>query len=339
MTTQTNRLVITAGEPAGIGPEQVIMLAQKKWDFEWIVVSNETLIRDRAAQLGLPINIESFDPSSHQNSKRMPNQPQQIKLVDIPLSVPCKTGELNEHNAQFVIDMLHHAIDGCMNNDYDAMVTGPIHKGVINQAGIAFSGHTELLAQRSETEQVVMMLATPGLRVPLVTTHLPLSAVPSAITSTKLENVIRITHNALKTQFGIQTPAIYIAGLNPHAGEDGHMGREEIDVINPVIDKLKQEGMNLIGPLPADTMFTPPNIKKSDAMLAMYHDQGLPVLKHVGFGNAVNVTLGLPFVRTSVDHGTALDIAGQGIASATSFEYAMQVAVEMCAGTNTLESS
>lgn len=322
------RLVISSGEPAGIGPEQVVMLSQQDWDFEWIALGNRDLFKTRAKDLGLEINISDFDPKAEKTA----NKKGQLKVQHFKLEKPVKAGELAVENAAYVLNMLHYAIDECMNSTFDGLVTGPIHKGIINEAGLKFTGHTELLAERSNTDTVVMMLATPGLRVPLATTHLPLREIADAIKPDLLEKIIRITHHALASQFAIKNPAIYIAGLNPHAGEDGHLGLEEIEVMNPVINRLKEEGMNLIGPLPADTMFTPPNIAKSDAMLAMYHDQGLPVLKHVGFGSAVNVTLGLPFVRTSVDHGTALDIAGTGKASASSFEYAMQVAIEMTAG-------
>lgn len=323
------RIVITSGEPAGIGPEQIVQLVQSGLNFdqnvECIVIGNQALLEDRAKQIGLPINIEHFDF----NQPASKNLPGWVRLIDIPLAEPSVAGQLNVKNADYVLQMLDTAIQGCMSNDFDAMVTGPIHKGIINEAGLKFTGHTELLAEASNTEQVVMMLATPQLRVPLVTTHLPLREVPDAITPELLESVIRILHNALKNQFGIEQPKIFIMGLNPHAGEDGHLGTEEITVINPVIKKLQQEGMDLIGSLPADTIFSPSNLEAADAFLAMYHDQGLPVLKTLGFGKAVNVTLGLPFVRTSVDHGTALGIAGTGKADINSLQYAIQVALEM----------
>lgn len=318
-------LLITSGEPAGIGPEQIAMLAQTATDFEWVVLGDQTLLQQRAEQIGLKVDCAPYQLGQTPT----PNQAGQLKVWHCPLKVPSTAGELAVENADYVLQLLYLAIDACLEQQFDAMVTGPIHKGIINEAGLVFSGHTELLAERSNTDQVVMMLATPGLRVPLATTHLPLRDVPDAITPALLENVIRITYASLTDQFGITSPQLYVAGLNPHAGESGHMGREEIEVMIPVMEQLRAEGLNLIGPLPADTMFTPPNIAKSDAMLAMYHDQGLPVLKHKGFGQAVNITLGLPFVRTSVDHGTALDIAGTGQASASSFAYAMQVALEM----------
>lgn len=320
-----HRLLITSGEPAGIGPEQVVQLAQKSWPYEWVVIGDGALFQQRAQQLNLPLNLVPFDTQSQPEA----NQPHQLKIIDLPLRAPSKAGELNEANAHYVLEMLELAVQKCLDGTFDAMVTGPIHKGIINQAGIPFTGHTELLAQASETEQVVMMLATPGLRVPLVTTHLPLKDIPSAITKPVLESVIRILHRALQTQFKIASPKIFVMGLNPHAGEDGHLGTEEITTITPILQKLIREGLDLIGPLPADTIFSPGNRQQADAFLAMYHDQGLPVLKTLGFGHAVNVTLGLPFIRTSVDHGTALNIAGQGLADIESFEYALEVANEM----------
>lgn len=327
--SKLKRIVITSGEPAGIGPEQVVQLAHSGTSFgddiEWVVIGNKELLEERAKGIGLSINIELVTP----DSPRSKNLPGWVKLIDIPLTEPSVAGQLNVKNARYVLDMLDTAIQGCMHGQFDAMVTGPIHKGIINEAGLKFTGHTELLAETSGTEQVVMMLATPQLRVPLVTTHLPLREVPDAITPELLESVIRILHDSLKNQFGITAPKIFIMGLNPHAGEDGHLGTEEITVINPVINKLQQKGMDLIGSLPADTIFSPTNLEQADAFLAMYHDQGLPVLKTLGFGKAVNVTLGLPFVRTSVDHGTALGIAGTGQADINSFKYAIEVAVEM----------
>ncbi|HFD80273.1 MAG TPA: 4-hydroxythreonine-4-phosphate dehydrogenase PdxA, partial [Gammaproteobacteria bacterium] len=224
---------------------------------------------------------------------------------------------------------LDRAVDGCLAGEFHAMVTAPVHKGVINQAGIPFSGHTEYIQRRSASEQVVMMLATPGLRVALATTHLPLAQVAGAITRERLDRVLRCLHRELVQRFTIAQPRILVAGLNPHAGEGGHLGREEIEVIEPVVEALKREGMQLDGPLPADTLFTPPRLEQADAVLAMYHDQGLPVLKHLGFGRAVNITLGLPLIRTSVDHGTALDRAGQGTASGDSLAAAIRMALEL----------
>lgn len=320
----TKRLVITSGEPAGIGPDLVLQLTQTDWPIELVVLADQTLLEERAAALHLDVSFKAYDATQ----PAQPSRAKQMTVEHLPTASPVEMGKLNPDNALYVIKMLKRAIQGCMSNEFAGMVTGPVHKGVINEAGHPFTGHTELLAEESHTDQVVMMLATPGLRVALVTTHLPLKEVPDAITQPLLTKVLHITNNALKNQFGIPNPHILVAGLNPHAGEDGHMGREEIDVINPVLKALNGE-MNLSGPLPADTLFTPKYLEKADAVLAMYHDQGLPVLKHVGFGNAVNITLGLPFIRTSVDHGTALDLAGTGKADIGSFKYAIEVALQM----------
>lgn len=320
----TQRLVITSGEPAGIGPDLVIKLAQKDWPIQLVVIADPETLITRAKALGTTIELTPYLPEE----EAKPSRAHEITVLPIPVAKPVEMGKLNPANADFVIRMLKRAVQGCLSNEFVGMVTGPVHKGVINEAGLPFTGHTELLAEESQTEQVVMMLATPGLRVALATTHLPLKDVPNAITQPLLKRVLNITDHALKTQFGIQEPTILVAGLNPHAGEDGHMGREEIDVINPVLSELA-DTMHLNGPLPADTLFTPKYLQQADAVLAMYHDQGLPVLKHMGFGNAVNITLGLPFIRTSVDHGTALDLAGTGLADERSFCYAIEVALEM----------
>ncbi len=322
------KLLLTSGEPSGIGPEQIIKLAQVDYNFEWVVLADQQLLKERAQLLGLPIIINSYQI----NQKSACNRKGEIKVIHVPLYSPSIPGKLNVHNAQYVLNILHQAIQLCMDKKFDGMVTGPIHKGIINESGLKFTGHTELLAEASNTDQVVMMLATPGLRVPLVTTHLPLRDIADTITPKLVQDVIKICHHSLKHQFGIPNPKIFIMGLNPHAGEDGHLGREEIDIIQPVIEKLKAQGMNLKGCLPADTIFSPSNREQGDAFLAMYHDQGLPVLKYVGFGKAVNITLGLPFIRTSVDHGTALNIAGTGKADINSFQYAMNVAIEMTTG-------
>ncbi|WP_040725896.1 4-hydroxythreonine-4-phosphate dehydrogenase PdxA [Thiomicrorhabdus sp. Kp2] len=320
----TQRLIITSGEPAGIGPDLVLQLAQKDWPIELVVIADKALLQHRAELLGLNVEFMDYDISK----PAQPSKAHTMLVEEIKTQEPVIDGQLNPANANYVIKMLKRAIQGCMKHEFAGMVTGPVHKGVINEAGLPFTGHTELLAEDSHTDQVVMMLATPGLRVALATTHLPLAAVSKAITQPLLTDVLNITHNALKTQFGIDNPQILVTGLNPHAGEGGHMGREEIDVIEPVLEKLGTQ-MHLSGPLPADTLFTPKYLEQADAVLAMYHDQGLPVLKHMGFGNAVNITLGLPFIRTSVDHGTALDLAGTGKADVRSFEYAIEVALQM----------
>lgn len=320
----TQRLIITSGEPAGIGPDLVLKLAQKDWPIELVVIGDKSLLAARAKKLNLQVSFQDYNASLD----AAPSQAQTMIVDDLKTDAPVEDGVLNSENAMYVIKMLKRAIHGCMSGEFAGMVTGPIHKGVINEAGVPFTGHTELLAEESNTDQVVMMLATPGLRVALATTHLPLLDVPKAITKPLLTDILNITHNSLKNQFGIDNPHILVAGLNPHAGEGGHMGREEIDTIEPVMQTLSDE-MNLSGPLPADTLFTPKYLETADVVLAMYHDQGLPVLKHMGFGNAVNITLGLPFIRTSVDHGTALDLAGTGQADSRSFEYAIEVAQQM----------
>lgn len=330
----TLRIALTPGEPAGIGPDLVAILAQHGNDHEIVVVADPELLQQRAAKLGLPIKIRNFDP---QQSPR-PMEYGQVCVAPVKLAVPCTEGELNTRNATYVLQTLDSAVDYCQQGITGALVTGPVHKGVINEAQLAskseggepgFSGHTEYLAQQTHTDHVVMMLATKGLRVALATTHIPLAAVPAAITKKSLTATLRVLHEALCKDFGIDDPRLLVCGLNPHAGEGGHMGREEIDVIEPVLNHLRDDGMTLIGPLPADSLFTPKVLAQGDAVLAMYHDQGLPVLKYKGFGRAVNITLGLPFIRTSVDHGTALDIAGTGKADTGSLETALQWAIDM----------
>jgi len=319
------RIAITAGEPAGIGPDLCIQLAQQNHDVELVVIADPDLLKQRAAQLGLPLVIRLFD----QNGKATPSKAGEICVLPISLNTSCTAQVLNPANAQYVLKTLEAATQGCQNKTFAAMVTAPVHKGVINDAGIPFSGHTEFLAEQTGTPQVVMMLATEGLRVALVTTHLPLAKVPEAITNELLSNVTSILHHDLVHHFGIAEPNIIALGLNPHAGEGGHMGREEIDVIEPCLEQLRKQGIKLQGPLPADTAFNEKYLQNCDAVLAMYHDQGLPVLKYKGFGEAVNTTLGLPIIRTSVDHGTALDLAGTGKADAGSLRTALNYAIDM----------
>lgn len=316
----TVRIAITTGEPAGIGPDLCVMLDNLDVDAELVLIGDPQLLAARAAQLQ-----RHFDPPAYQPG----DQPRagHICVAPVSLAAPVVSGELNTANAPYVLTVLDRAIEGCLRGEFQAMVTAPVHKAVINDAGIAFTGHTEYLAEKCAAEQVVMMLAAPGLRVALVTTHLPLSQVPAAITPETLEAVLRCTHRELQQNFGVAQPRILVAGLNPHAGEGGHLGHEEQDIIEPVIGKLQREGMQLTGPLPADTLFTPPWLAQADAVVAMYHDQGLPVLKHVGFHHAVNTTLGLPIVRTSVDHGTALDLAGSGKARPESLFAAIDSAI------------
>jgi len=323
---QPHRLIITAGEPAGIGPDLVLQLAQEDHCAELVVAVDPELLRSRAAQLGLGIELEVFDPSQ----PAAPHRAGRLKVLPVELKAAANCGELDPANADYVLQTLTVATQGCMDGTFDAIVTAPVHKGVINDAGVPFSGHTEFLAELTETEQVVMMLATPGLRVALATTHLPLRDVSDAITQPLLEKVITILDQDLQQKFGIEQPKVLVCGLNPHAGEGGHLGSEDDEIIAPVLQRLQARGMDLTGPLPADTLFVPKYLEQTDAVLAMYHDQGLPVLKHKGFGNAVNVTLGLPIIRTSVDHGTALELAGTGKADTGSLRYAIETAIHMC---------
>jgi 4-hydroxythreonine-4-phosphate dehydrogenase len=319
------RLAITPGEPAGIGPDIVLALAQRDWPAELVAVCDPELLQARAAALGLAINLTEADFSA----SPQPHRAGSLKVLPVKLASPVTAGKLNTDNANYVLNTLKTATDACLAGQCQALVTAPVQKSVINDAGIAFSGHTEFLAARCGAEKVVMMLATRELRVALATTHLPLRQVPDAITRDSLSQVLRITHQSLQQQFGIAQPRILVLGLNPHAGEGGHLGREELDVIIPTLDALRAAGLNLSAPLPADTAFTPKHLSQADAVLAMYHDQGLPVLKYQGFGRAVNITLGLPIIRTSVDHGTALDLAGTGGADTGSLEEALNQAIVM----------
>ena len=319
-------LALTPGEPAGIGPDLVVQIAQQTWARPLVAIADPRLLTERARQLGLPLQLKPFSPDISEPAAAGELYLQEIKM---PQAVRC--GQLDPGNARYVLDTLQHAADGCLQGRYAGMVTAPVHKGIINEAGIAFSGHTEFLAQITGGHPV-MMLACPGLRVALATTHLPLREVADAVTMEILEAVLRTLQHALKRRFGIAQPNILVCGLNPHAGEDGHLGKEEIEIIEPVLARLRQEGLQLSAPLPADTLFTPKYLDTADAVLAMYHDQGLPVLKHMGFGKAVNITLGLPIVRTSVDHGTALDLAGTGQASTGSLHAAIDQAMLMTAG-------
>ncbi|HEX7971662.1 MAG TPA: 4-hydroxythreonine-4-phosphate dehydrogenase PdxA [Thiobacillus sp.] len=317
-------LALTAGEPAGIGPDLCIALGQHALPCRISVLGDVDVLRARAARLGVALDFVTDDVIPA-------HQPGTLHVRHIPVAAPVSAGVLDARNSAHVLALLDAALAGCMNGTYHAVVTAPVHKGVINDAGFAFTGHTEYLADHSGTQKVVMMLAGGGLRVALATTHLPLRAVADAITPDLLDAVIRILHADLRARFGIARPRILVAGLNPHAGESGHLGREEIDVIEPLLDHLRGEGLDLVGPLPADTLFSRIHKEPCDAVLAMYHDQGLPVLKYASFGTGVNVTLGLPFIRTSVDHGTALDLAGSGRAEVGSLIAAIEMALEMVA--------
>ena len=321
----TARLAITAGEPAGIGPDLCLMLAQHPSPCERVIIADPQLLRDRAQQLGLPVELLPFDP----DALPVAQAAGQLHVLPVTLGTACTPGQLDAGNSAYVLETLRLAGEGALSGLFDAIVTAPVHKGIINEAGVPFSGHTEFFAEQTATDQVVMMLACPGLRVALATTHLPLRQVADAITGPLIERVVRILHSDLVNKFGLSTPRILVCGLNPHAGEDGHLGREELDIIIPALERLRNEGIELVGPLPADTLFTPKHIDQADAVLAMYHDQGLPVLKHKGFGNAVNITLGMPIIRTSVDHGTALDLAGTGQANPGSLQVALDTAIQM----------
>jgi len=318
------RIAITAGEPAGIGPDLCIAVAQEHFEAELVIIADPQLLQQRAALLQQRLTLSPYRPASAPRAG-------QISIAPVQLRAAAEAGKLNSENATYVLDTLDCAIRGCNDRSFQAMVTAPVHKGIINDAGIAFTGHTEYLAEQTGAATVVMMLATPGLRVALATTHLPLAEVPAAITRDRLEAVLRCLHAELIDKFSIADPRILVAGLNPHAGEGGHLGREEIDVIEPALAGLREQGLRLSGPLPADTLFTPPCLARADAVLAMYHDQGLPVLKHMGFGRSVNITLGLPIVRTSVDHGTALEKAATGKADAGSLVEAIRAAMGMAA--------
>lgn len=322
----THRLAITPGEPAGIGPDLCVALAQDPpGDIELVIVADPDLLADRAALLGQPLTLKTFEAASIPAATAA----EELTVLPVHLRSSVTAGVLDKANAEYVLETLRVAAKAVSDGDCDAMVTGPVHKGIINDAGIPFSGHTEYLAEFCNQDLTVMMLATEGLRVALATTHLPLSAVPGAITKELLRDIIKILHADLQAKFGIATPQILVCGLNPHAGEGGHLGSEEIETIEPVLDEMRAQGINLIGPLPADTLFTTKYLADADAVLAMYHDQGLPVLKYKGFGAASNITLGLPIIRTSVDHGTALDLAATGKAEIGSLVNAITTAVEM----------
>jgi 4-hydroxythreonine-4-phosphate dehydrogenase len=312
-------LALTAGEPAGIGPDLCVLLAQAAPALPLVILANRALLESRARLLGLPLDLPDYDATSAIG----------LSLLSLPMDGHVDPGQPDPANAPYVLASLRRATEGCLGGAFAGLVTGPVHKGVINDAGIPFTGHTEYLAELTGTHRVVMMLAGGGMRVALATTHLPLKDVAAAITRDSLTETLQILHAGLIRDFGIGRPRILVAGLNPHAGEGGHLGREEVEVIEPVLDLLRQAGMDLAGPLPADTLFQRRLLDKADAVLAMYHDQGLPVLKHASFGEGVNITLGLPIVRTSVDHGTALDLAGTGNIDAGSLEVAIQTAWEM----------
>jgi len=317
-------IALTVGEPAGVGPELCLSVATRAWPARLVAVGSAAQLRAMAVQLGLDVEVTEVTPAEAPHAHRAG----ELQVIDVPLAAPAVPGRLDPRNAAAVLAMLRRAAQGCLDGEFAAMVTAPVHKAVINDAGHPFSGHTEFLAELAGGYPVMLLVAG-QLRVALATTHLPLAEVPRAITRERLRRVLRVLDRDLRSRFGIAAPRILVAGLNPHAGESGHLGREEIEVIEPVLDELRNEGMALEGPLPADTLFTPRHLEGADAVLAMYHDQGLPVLKYAGFGRAVNITLGLPIVRTSVDHGTALDLAGSGKGDPGSLVAALEAALTL----------
>ena len=317
-------IVVSSGEPAGIGPEICLRLTDRPESapVRLVVLADRQMLAERAQALGLPCRLRDW-------SRDLPPAAGTLDVLHLPLAAVSQPGRLDPANSPYVLAMLDRALQGCLTREFAAMVTAPVHKGVINDAGVHFTGHTEYLAEKTGTPHVVMMLAGGGLRVALATTHLSLRDVPAAVTRESLERTLRILHAEMRRKYGIVSPRILVAGLNPHAGESGYLGREEIDVIAPVLERLRGEGMTLLGSLPADTMFTPPLLAQGDCVLVMYHDQGLPALKFASFGHGINVTLGLPIIRTSVDHGTALELAGRGRADPGSLFVAVEQAVEM----------
>jgi 4-hydroxythreonine-4-phosphate dehydrogenase len=320
MTNLHKPLVVTSGEPAGIGPELCLALAASPWAKQIVIVADPDMLAERAHMLDSRVTLCEYEAGSSRNGS--------LQVLPQPLANPAVCGTLDPGNARSLLDGIERAVSGCQSGEFSGLVTAPLQKSVINDAGIDFTGHTEFLANLTSTETPVMLVAAKGLRVALVSTHMPLSKVPGYLTRERITAVIRVLHDDLRQKFGIATPRILVCGLNPHAGESGHLGSEEQDIIEPAIKSCQQDGMDVVGPLPADTAFTPV-VGPADVVLAMYHDQGLPVLKYAGFGTAVNVTLGLPIIRTSVDHGTALDIAGKGSADAGSMLAAVDMAAQL----------
>jgi 4-hydroxythreonine-4-phosphate dehydrogenase len=323
--TPIARIAVTPGEPAGIGPDLIIDLAQQERSCELVVIADPELLQQRAALLGKPIQLTAFDPQA----TPQPGTPGELLISAVPMRTHCTPGQLDATNSAYVLATLDQATNGCLSGDFDALVTGPVQKSIIAEAGNPFTGHTEYLAELCAIPTPVMMLCTADLRVALLTTHLRLAEVPAHITQERIATICSILAADLQRWFGLENPRIAVLGLNPHAGEAGKLGTEELEIIEPALQRLRQQGLQLLGPLPADTAFNPAALEQCDAVLAMYHDQGLPVLKHAGFGNAVNVTLGLPIIRTSVDHGTALELAGTGKANIGSMLAALELAEQM----------
>jgi 4-hydroxythreonine-4-phosphate dehydrogenase len=331
------RIILTSGEPAGIGPDLCLHIATREWPCQLVVAGDPELLAERAQMLGVEVAIELHAPRSPASAHR----PRTLRVAPASLAQACEAGRPNPANARYVLALLDRAIEGCKSGEFDAMVTAPVQKSVINEAGIPFTGHTEYLAAQTDTPLVVMMLVAGRLRVALATTHLPLRQVSDALTVEGLVQLIGVLDRDLRRRFGFSRPRITVCGLNPHAGEGGHIGREELDVIAPAIRRAREQGADASGPVPADTAFTPRSLADADVVLAMYHDQGLPALKVAGFGSAVNVTLGLPIIRTSVDHGTALALAGTGQAEAGSLIAALEQALTLatCASASVSISS
>lgn len=325
LMTACSRILLTPGEPAGIGPDITIQIAQQAWQHDIVAIADPHLLIERARELSLPLAVIEIDPSTAPT----PHQPGSIKVIPIPLQEPVVPGVLNAKNAHYVIRTLELGATLCLKQQAHALVTGPVNKAILNDAGIAFSGHTEFFATYTQSPLTVMLFVLDNMRIALTTTHLPLKEVPAAITPERLQATLHVLRDGLMRHFQLTAPRISVAGLNPHAGENGHLGREEIDIITPVIHHLQNEGWLIAGPYSADTIFTPASLSKADAILAMYHDQALPLVKYAGFSNAVNITLGLPFIRTSVDHGTALDLAGSGATDASSLQAAISLAISL----------
>ncbi len=325
MARSALRMVVTPGEPAGVGPDLTLHLSQQSWPVELIVVADQNLLADRAKQLGVSVMLKTYDAMAEPR----PSQAGELIVEPVAMPKPARAGMLDPGNAPYVIATLTRACSGCQADEFAAMITGPVHKGVINQGGIEFSGHTEWLAHQTGTALPVMLLVADEMRVALATTHIPLAEVPARMRPELIESVCQTLHHGLERQFAIDNPRIAVLGLNPHAGEGGHLGLEDAELIAPALERLRENGMDIVGPIAADTAFVPERLQGFAAVLAMYHDQGLPVLKYAGFGRSVNVTLGLPIIRTSVDHGTALDRAGTGEADAGSLVAAIHLAISM----------
>ncbi len=320
------RIVLTSGEPAGIGPDLCLAVAQQDWECDLVCASDVRVLTERAQMLGLNVRLDVCA----MGDARRKHEAGSLRVLQVQTRAAVTPGVLDVANGRYVLALLDLALEGCQAGEFDAIVTAPVQKSIINDAGVPFSGHTEYLAEHTGATQPVMLLASDRLKVALVTTHLPLRSVASAITKERIQTVATILDSDLKEKFGIARPRVLVCGLNPHAGESGHLGTEELEIIGPALEELRRAGLQLIGPVPADTAFTPHVLEGIDAVLAMYHDQGLPVLKYSGFGSAVNITLGLPIIRTSVDHGTALSLAGTGKADAGSMTAALRAALEMC---------